>query len=107
MIGRREGKCKKNKRKRRKNNRKHGMQEGDGEKVIVGEGSMRDGMVTGRKKAAKKNKEKAARRKVNYQVDATRRSYSEAVIEGALRTEMVIMGDPILRMTDKTLSKGE
>ena len=33
-----------------------------------------------------------------------RRSYSEAVIEGALRTERVFMGDP---KTDKTLNKGE
>ena len=51
--------------------------------------------------------EKAAGRKVNDQVDATRRSYSEAVIEGTLRTERVSMGDSILRKTDKTLSKGE
>ena len=48
-----------------------------------------------------------AGRKVNDQVDATRRSYSEAVIEGALRTERVFMGDSILRKTDKTLSKGD
>ena len=38
---------------------------------------------------------------------AKRRSYSEAVIEGALRTERVFMGDSILRKTDMTLSKGE
>ena len=38
---------------------------------------------------------KAAGRKVNDQVDATWRSYSEAVIEGALRTERVFMGDSI------------
>ena len=31
----------------------------------------------------------------------------EGVIEGALRTESVFMGDSILRNTDKTLSKGE
>ena len=34
-------------------------------------------------------------------------SYSEAVIEGALRTERVFLGDTILRKTDKTLSKGD
>ena len=51
--------------------------------------------------------ERAAGRKVNDQVDASRRSYSEAVIERALRTERVFMGDSILRKTDKTSSKGE
>ena len=30
-----------------------------------------------------------------------------AVIEGALRTERVFMGDSILRKTERTLSKGE
>ena len=30
-----------------------------------------------------------------------------AVIEGALTTERVFMGDSILRKTDRTLSKGE
>ena len=66
------------------------------------------GMMAGRKEAGKKGTtEKAAGRKVNDQVDATRRSYSEAVIEGALRTERVFMGDSILRKTDQTLSKGE
>ena len=65
-------------------------------------------MMTGRKEAGKKGTtEKAAGIKVNDHVDATRRSYSEAVIEGALRTERVFMGDSILRKTDKTLSKGE
>ena len=29
------------------------------------------------------------------------------MIEGALRTERVLMGDSILRKTDRTLSKGE
>ena len=45
--------------------------------------------------------------KVSNQIDATRRSYSEAVIEGAWRTERVYMGESILRNIDKTLSKGE
>ena len=45
--------------------------------------------------------------KVSNQGDAKRRSYSEAVIEGALRTERVFMGDSILRKTDRTLNKGE
>ncbi len=54
----------------------------------------------------KETTEKSAGGKVDH-VDATRRSYSEAVIEGALRTERVFMGDSILRKTDKTLSKGE
>ena len=64
-------------------------------------------MVSGRKEAGKKGTEKAAGGKVSNQGDAKRRSYSEAVIEGALRTERVFMGDSILRKTDKTLSKGE
>ena len=64
-------------------------------------------MMTGRKEVGKKGTtEKAAGGKVNDQVDAKRRSNSEAVIEGALRTERVFMGDSILRKTDKTLSKG-
>ena len=50
---------------------------------------------------------KVAGGKVSNQGDAKRRSYSEAVIEGALRTERVFMGDSILRKTDRTLSKGE
>ena len=45
--------------------------------------------------------------KVSHQGDAKRRSYSEAVTEGALRTERVFMGDSILRKTDRTLNKGE
>ena len=64
-------------------------------------------MVSGRKEAGKKGTEKAAGGKVSNQGDAKRRSYSEAVIEGALRTERVFMGDSILRKPDKTLSKGE
>ena len=36
-----------------------------------------------------------------------RKSYSEAMIEGALRTERVFLGVSILRNTAKTLSKGE
>ena len=38
------------------------------------------------------NNREGGGRKVNDQVDATLRSYSEAVIEGALRTERVFMG---------------
>ena len=64
-------------------------------------------MVSGRKEAGKKGTEKAAGEKVSNQGDAKRRSYSEAVIEGALRTERVFIGDSMLRKTDKTLSKGE
>ena len=64
--------------------------------------------MTGRKEAGKKGKtEKAAGGKVSNQGDAKRKSYSEAVIEGALRTERVFMGDSILHKTDRTLSKGE
>jgi len=44
------------------------------------------------------------RRKVNNQLDANRRKYSEAVIERALSTERVFMGDFIMRKTDKTVS---
>ncbi|KAK2187196.1 hypothetical protein NP493_176g03058 [Ridgeia piscesae] len=65
-------------------------------------------MMTGRKVTGKKGTiEKAAGGKVSNQGDAKRRSYSEAVIEGALRTERLFMGDSILRKTDRTLSKGE
>ena len=64
--------------------------------------------MTGRKETGKKGTtEKVAGGKVSNQGDAKRRSYSEAVIEGALRTERVFMGDSILRKTDRTLSKGE
>ena len=64
--------------------------------------------MTGRKQTGKKGTtEKAAGGKVSNQGDAKRRSYSEAVIKGALRTERVFMGDSILRKTDRTLSKGE
>ena len=49
----------------------------------------------------------AAGVKVSNQGDAKRRSYSEAVIKRALRTERVFMGDSILRKTDRTLSKGD
>ena len=64
--------------------------------------------MSGRKDTGKKGTtEKAAGGKVSNQRDAKRRSYSEAVIEGALRTERVFMGDSILRKTDRTLNKGE
>ena len=64
--------------------------------------------MTGRKETGKKGTtEKAAGGIVSNQGDAKRRSYSEAVIEGALRTERIFMGDSILRKTDRTLSKGE
>ena len=98
------------------------MQEGDGEKVTVEkEGGTRGqemrevdatggkmkgtkevrvdvksitGMMTGRKEVGKKGTtEKAAAGKVSNQGDAKRRSYSEAMIEGELRTERVFMGD--------------
>ena len=36
-----------------------------------------------------------------------RRSYSNAVIEGAIRTGRVFMGDSIIRKTDKILNQGE
>ena len=65
-------------------------------------------MMTGRKEAGKKGTTaKAAEGKVSNQGDAKWRSYSDAVIEGALRTERVFMGDSILRKTDRTFSKGE
>ena len=62
-----------------------------------------------RKKRYRKerNNRESGRGKVSNQGDAKRRSYSEAVIEGALRTERLFMGDSILRKTDRTLSKGE
>ncbi|KAK2145455.1 hypothetical protein NP493_3940g00001 [Ridgeia piscesae] len=55
---------------------------------------------TGIKAIGKKGTaEKAAGGKVSNQGDAKRRSYSEAVIKGALRTERVFMEDSILRKT--------
>ena len=51
--------------------------------------------------------EKTARGKDNNQTYANRRSYSEAVIEGARRKERVFMGDSILRKTDKTICEGK
>ena len=64
--------------------------------------------MTGRKETGKKGTtETAAGGNVSNQVDAKWRSYSEAVIEGALRTERVFMGGSILRKTDRTLRKGE
>ena len=100
------------------------MQEGDGEKVTVEkEGGTRGhemrevdatgGKTNGRKEVRvdvdrkEKNNRKSGRGKVSNQGDAKRRSYSEAVIEGALRAERLFMGDSILRKTDRTLSKGE
>ena len=53
------------------------------------------GMMTGRRGRKERNREDG-RGKVNDQVDANRRSYPEAVIEGALRTESIFMGDSIL-----------
>ena len=52
----------------------------------------------------KGRKEQQRRRqagKVNDQVEANGRSYSETVIEGALRTERVFTDDSVLRKTDK------
>ena len=59
-------------------------------RVDVSKGKSITGMVTGRKEAVKKGTtDNAAAGKVNDQIYATRRSYSEAVIEAALRTERV------------------
>ena len=129
---RREGDSKGNK--WRKNNRKHGMQEGDsgegGRDKGTGDDRSRcdrrkdegkkgtesrydqtevNNKDDDRKKRGKKERKnrESGRGKVSNQEDAKRRSYSEAVIEGALRTERVFMGDSILRKTDRTLSKGE
>ena len=83
----------------------------NGRKEVKGDVTKRKSItrtMTGRKETEKKGTtEKAAVGKVNNQGDAKRRSYSEAVIEGALRTERIFMGDSILRKTDRTLSKGE
>ena len=66
----------------------------------------KDGVRKKRDRKERTNRE-SGRGKVSNQGDTKRRSYSEAVIEGALRTERVFMGDSILRKTDKTLNKGE
>jgi hypothetical protein len=86
-----------------------GKMKGRNEVIVdVSKGKSITGMMTGREESGKKGTtEQGAGRKVNDQVDATRRSYSAAVIEGALRTERVFMGDSILRKTDKTLSKSK
>ena len=60
-------------------------------------------MMAGRKEAGKKGTTEIAEE--GNQGDAKRRSYSEAEIEGTLRTERVFMGDSILRKTERTLSK--
>ena len=82
----------------------------NGRKEVRGDVTKRKSItrtMTGRKETGKKRTtEKAAGGKVSNQGDAKRRN-SEAVIEGALRTERVFMGDSILRKTDRTLSKGE
>ena len=83
----------------------------NGRKEVRGDVTKRKSItrtMTGRKETGKKGTtEKAAGGKVSNQGNAKRRSYSEAVIEGALKTERVFMGDSILRKTDRTLSKGE
>ena len=83
----------------------------NGRKEVRGDVTKRKSItrtMTGRKETGKKGTtEKAAGGKVSNQGDAKRRSYSEAVSEGALRTERVFMGDSILRKTDRTLNKGE
>ena len=83
----------------------------NGRKEVRGDVTKRKSItrtMTGRKETGKKGTtENAAGGKVSNQGDTKRRSYSEAVIEGALRTERVFMGDSILRKTDRTLSKGE
>ena len=83
----------------------------NGRKEVRGDVTKRKSItrtMIGRNETGKKvTTDKAAGGKVRNNVDALRRSYSEAVIEGALRTERVFMGDSILRKTDRTLSKGE
>ncbi|KAK2159855.1 hypothetical protein NP493_1688g00002 [Ridgeia piscesae] len=83
----------------------------NGRKEVRGDVTKRKSItrtMTGKKETGKKGTtEKAAGGKVSNQGDAKRRSYSEAVIGGALRTERVFMGDSILRKTDRKLSKGE
>ena len=83
----------------------------NGRKEVRGDVTKRKSItrtMTGRKETGKKGTtEKAPGEQVSNQGDAKRRSYSEALIEGALRTERVFMGDSILRKTDRTLSKGE
>ncbi|KAK2145054.1 hypothetical protein NP493_4043g00003 [Ridgeia piscesae] len=63
----------------------------NGRKEVRGDVTKRKSItrtMTGRKETGKKGTtEKAAGEKVSNQGDAKRRSYSEAVIEGALRTE--------------------
>ena len=59
------------------------------------------------KRPERKEQQRKRQEEVSNQGAAKRGSYSEAVNEGALRTERVFTGDSILRKTDRTLSKGE
>ena len=82
----------------------------NGRKEVRGDVTKRKSItrtMTGRRDRKERNNRESGGGKVSNQGDAKRRSYSEAVIEGALRTERVFMGDSILRKTDRTLSKGE
>ena len=77
-------------------------------------GMMTGGKVT-RETASRKNgtdkivtgEQKTGEQDYNQTDGNRRKSYSEAVIEGAMRKERVFMGDSIMRKTDKTLSEGE
>ena len=86
--------------------RKDEGKKGSESRCVEREVNNKDGV---RKKRGKEKEttEKAAVRIFNDQVDAKWRSYSEAMIEGALRTERVFMCDSILRKTDKILNNGD
>ncbi|KAK2190212.1 hypothetical protein NP493_87g10008 [Ridgeia piscesae] len=85
----------------------------NGRKEVRGDVTKRKSItrtMTGRKETGKKGTtEKAAGGKVSNQGDAKRRSYSEAVIEGALRTERIFMETPFakdrqdIKLKEKTL----
>ena len=68
---------------------------GSESKCVKREVNNRDDDRKKRCRKERKNRE-GGRGKVNEEVDAKRRSYSEAVIEGALRKERVFMGDFLL-----------
>ena len=71
-------------------------------RVDVMKGKSITGRITGRRDRKERRQERKEQQrkqhgKVSNQGDAKQKSYSEAVIEGALRTETVFMGSSILR----------
>ena len=73
-------------------------------RIDVSKGKSITGMMAGRKETGKKGTtEKAAGLKsATREMQNGGATYAEAVIEGALKTEMIFMGGSILRKADNT-----